>query len=137
LVHADIQLLWIGASAIAATYYLISKESGRMISAYYLATVGFWTYFLFAGWTGPATLLGSPIPVWIQSMGVITSLMMLVPVVVLVINFFGTLSYNRGFSGAWNNTTLRFVLVGIISFAISSALNILLNANIECFSSFY
>jgi len=56
--------------------------------------------------------------------GVITSLMMLVPVIILGINFFGTLSYNRGISGAWNNTTLRFVLVGIVSFAVSSVLNI-------------
>ena len=129
LVHSwfiqNIQLLWVGASAISATYYLISKESGRTISAYYLATVGFWTYFLFAGWTAPALLLGAPIPVWIQSVGVITSLMMLVPVIILGINFFGTLSYNRGFSGAWNNTTLRFILVGIVSFAVSSVLNIL------------
>jgi cytochrome c oxidase cbb3-type subunit 1 len=129
LIHSwffqNIQLLWIGSSAISATYYFLSKESGRTISAYYLATVGFWTYFLFAGWTAPASLLGGPIPVWIQSVGVITSLMMLVPIIILVINFFGTLSYNRGFAGAWNNTTLRFVLVGIVSFAASSLLNIL------------
>jgi len=128
LIHSwfiqNIQLLWIGASAISATYYFISKESGRTISAYYLATVGFWTYFLFAGWTAPASLLGGPIPVWIQSVGVTTALMMLVPVIILGINFFGTLSYNRGFASAWNNTTLRFVLVGIVSFAVSSALNI-------------
>ena len=129
LIHSwfiqNIQLLWIGSSAIAATYYLLSKESGRMISAYYLSTVGFWTYFLFAGWTAPATLLGGPIPVWIQSTGVTAMLMMLLPVIVLGINFFGTLSYNRGFSGAWNNTTLRFVLVGIVSFLLSSVLNII------------
>ena len=128
LIHSwfiqNIQLLWIGASAISATYYFISKESGRTISAYYLATVGFWTYFLFAGWTAPASLLGGPIPVWIQSVGVTTSLMMLVPVIILGINFFGTLSYSRGFAYAWNNTTLRFVLVGMVSFAVSSALNI-------------
>lgn len=129
LIHSwfmqNIQLLWIGSSAIAAAYYFISKESGRTIAAYYLATVGFWTYFLFAGWTGPSTLLGGPIPVWIQSVGVITSLMMLVPVIILGINFFGTLSYNRGFTGAWNNTTLRFILIGIVSFAFTSALNII------------
>ncbi len=129
LIHSwfiqNIQLLWIGASAIAATYYFISKESGRTISAYYLATVGFWTYFLFAGWTAPASLLGGPIPVWIQSVGVTTALMMLVPVIILGINFFGTLSYSRGFAYAWNNTTLRFVLVGMVSFVVSSALNIL------------
>lgn len=128
LIHSwfiqNIQLLWIGASAISATYYFISKESGRTISAYYLATVGFWTYFLFAGWTAPASLLGGPIPVWIQSVGVTTALMMLVPVIILGINFFGTLSYSRGFAYAWNNTTLRFVLVGMVSFVVSSALNI-------------
>lgn len=128
LIHSwfiqNIQLLWIGASAISATYYFISKESGRTISTYYLATVGFWTYFLFAGWTAPASLLGGPIPVWIQSVGVTTALMMLVPAIILGINFFGTLSYSRGFAYAWNNTTLRFVLVGMVSFAVSSALNI-------------
>lgn len=129
LIHSwfaqNIQLLWVGASAIGATYYFISKESGRTIAAYYLANVGFWTFFLFASWTGPATLLGGPFPVWIQSVGVITSLMLLVPLSIMTVNFWGTLSFNRGIIHAWNNTTLRFVLVGIVGFTAASILNLI------------
>ena len=128
LVHSwfyqNLILLWLGGSALSAVYYFIARESGRTISAYYLATIGFWTYFLFANWTGPATLLGSPIPVWIQSVGVIAALMMLVPTVITAINFFGTLAPRKGISQSWNNTTLRFVLVGATSFILVSLINV-------------
>ena len=128
LVHSwfyqNLILLWLGGSALSAIYYFIAKESGRTISAYYLAAVGFWTYFLFASWTGPATLLGGPIPVWLQSVGVVAALMMLVPTVILVVNFVGTLAPRNGIVQSWNNTTLRFVLVGVIGFTLSALLNI-------------
>ena len=128
LVHSwfyqNLILLWLGGSALSAIYYFIAKESGRTISAYYLATVGFWTYFLFASWTGPATLLGAPIPVWLQSVGVVAALMMLVPIVITAVNFFGTLAPRSGIAQSWNNTTLRFVLVGTVSFIVSALLSV-------------
>ncbi len=128
LVHSwfyqNLILLWLGGSALSAVYYFVAKESGRTISAYYLATVGFWTLFLFASWTGPATLLGGPIPVWLQSVGVVAALLMLVPTVITAVNIFGTLAPRNGIAQAWNNTTLRFVLVGAISFTLSALLNI-------------
>lgn len=132
LVHSwfyqNLILLWLGGSALSAVYYFIAKESGRTISAYYLATVGFWTYFLFASWTGPATLLGGPIPVWIQSVGVVAAIMMLVPIIITAINFFGTLAPRNGMMQSWNNTTLRFILVGAVSFIISGLLNVVFSS---------
>jgi cytochrome c oxidase cbb3-type subunit 1 len=119
LVHSwyyqNLHLLWFASSAIAAVYYFIPKESGRTVAAYYLSTIGFWTFFLFASWTGPATLLGSPLPLWVQSVGVVAALLMLIPFAILAIHFLGTLSWNRGISQSWNNTTLRFVLVAIFA----------------------
>ena len=88
----------------------------RPLAGYYLATVGFWTFFLFAGWTAPATLLGSPIPVWIQSVGVVAMVMSIVPIIITAINFHGTFAQNGGWANAWNSTSLRWVALGTISF---------------------
>lgn len=119
----NLLLLWLGASALAATYYFIPKVLGRPLHGYYLASVGFWTYFLFAGWTGPASLLGSPIPVWVQSAGVVAAVMLIVPVLITGINFHGTLSSQGGWSQAWNSTTLRFVAFGAVSFTLAGVLS--------------
>lgn len=120
--------LWLGASALAAIYYFLPKELGTTIRGYYLASIGFWTFFLFAGWTGPATLLGSPLPLWIQSTGVVAAVMLLIPLTVISINFFGTLGRDQGWSRAWNNTTLRFMAFGALSFTLATLLQIIFSA---------
>lgn len=108
--------LWLAASALGIAYYFIPKVLERPLAGYYLATVGFWTFFLFAGWTAPATLLGSPIPVWIQSVGVVAMVMSIVPIIITAINFHGTFAQNGGWANAWNSTSLRWVALGTISF---------------------
>lgn len=128
LVHSwflqNFLLLWLGASALAAAYYFIPKELGTTLNGYYLSTVGFWTLFLFAGWTGPASLLGSPLPLWVQSAGVVAAVMLLIPLAIVSVNFFGTLFRDSGWSRAWNNTTLRFVAFGVVSYALALALQV-------------
>ena len=85
--------------------------------------MAFWTFFLFAGWTGSASLLGSPIPLWVQSVGVVGAAMLLVPIIITAINFHGTLAVDGGWSRAWNSTTLRFVSFGAVAFTIAGFLN--------------
>ena len=122
LAHAwfvqNLLFLWFGASALAAAYYFVPKILGRPLGHYYLAPIGFWTLFLFTGLGAPAALLGGPIPIWLQSVGVVASVLGIVPVVVLAINFFSTLSVDGGWGRSWNSTTLRFVAVGIVSFLL-------------------
>jgi cytochrome c oxidase cbb3-type subunit 1 len=120
---SNLLLLWFGASALAAVYYFLPKVLGRTISAYYLAPVGFWTFFLFASWTGPAALIGAPVPLWLQSAGVVAAAMLVIPVIVTAINFHGTLSVEGGWTRAWNDTTLRFVSFGAVAFTLFGALN--------------
>ena len=120
---SNLLLLWFGASALAAVYYFLPKVLGRTISAYYLAPVGFWTFFLFASWTGPAALIGAPVPLWLQSTGVVAAAMLVIPVIITALNFHGTLSTEGGWSRAWNDTTLRFVSFGAVAFTLFGALN--------------
>jgi cytochrome c oxidase cbb3-type subunit I len=119
----NLMLLWLGASGLAAVYYFIPKVLGRPLHGYYLATVAFWTYFLFAGATAPSALLGSPIPVWVQSVGVVASVLMIIPIIITAINFHGSLFQRGGWAQAWNSTTLRFVAFGAVSFTLAGLLN--------------
>jgi len=132
LVHSwflqNFLLLWLGASALAAAYYFVPKELGTTLNGYYLTTVGFWTLFLFAGWTGPAALLGSPLPLWIQSTGVVASVMLLIPLCIVAINFVGTLARDAGWSRSWNSTTLRFVVFGVVAYMLALALQVVFSA---------
>jgi cytochrome c oxidase cbb3-type subunit 1 len=119
---ANLLQLWFGASALAAIYYFLPKVLERTLTGYYLAPVAFWTFFLFAGWTGPAALVGSPVPLWLQSTGVVAAAMMLIPVIIIAINVLGTLSSQGGWSRAWNDTTLRFVSFGAVAFTLAGVL---------------
>ncbi|MFM9000102.1 MAG: cbb3-type cytochrome c oxidase subunit I [Opitutia bacterium] len=117
-----VSLLWLGGSALGFGYYFVSKVLGRPLHAYYLASVAFWTYFLFAGWTAPASLIGSPVPLWIQSAGVVGSVMMLVPALLVALNLVGALSQDGGWSRAWNSTSLRFISIGVVAILASLVL---------------
>jgi cytochrome c oxidase cbb3-type subunit 1 len=119
---ANLLQLWFGASALAAIYYFLPKVLERTLTGYYLAPVAFWTFFLFAGWTGPAALVGSPVPLWLQSTGVVAAAMMLIPVIIIAINVHGTLSTQGGWARAWNDTTLRFVSFGAVAFTLGGLL---------------
>ena len=119
---ANLLQLWFGASALAAIYYFLPKVLERTLTGYYLAPVAFWTFFLFAGWTGPAALVGSPVPLGLQSTGVVAAAMMLIPVIIVAINVHGTLSSQGGWARAWNDTTLRFVSFGAVAFTLAGVL---------------
>lgn len=96
--------------ALAALYYLLPKELGRPVRGYYLASIAFWLVVSLGGWTGMATLVGSPVPVWIQSSGVIAAVMLIVPAIIAAINFHGTLA-QAGWSSATRSPVLGFVIV--------------------------
>ncbi len=119
---ANLLQLWFGASALAAIYYFLPKVLERTLTGYYLAPVAFWTFFLFAGWTGPAALVGSPVPLWLQSTGVVAAAMMIIPVIIVAINVHGTLFSQGGWARAWNDTTLRFVSFGAVAFTLAGVL---------------
>ena len=119
---ANLLQLWFGASALAAIYYFLPKVLERTLTGYYLAPVAFWTFFLFAGWTGPAALVGSPVPLWLQSTGVVAAAIMIIPVIIVAINVHGTLCSQGGWARAWNDTTLRFVSFGAVAFTLAGVL---------------
>lgn len=110
--------LWFTPIGLAAAYYFIPKVLGKAIHSYELSVIGFWTLALFYNWAGVHHLIGGPVPVWVQSAGIVGSLMMVIPVVVTAINHHFTVV--GSFSAVWNSPTLRFVVFGAVNYTITS-----------------
>lgn len=107
--------LFLAPVALASLYYIIPKETGQPIRGYYLATVAFWLFVTLHAWAGMAHLIGSPVPAWIQSTGVVAAVLLLVPVLITVINFHGTL--RQAPSGAVSRSpALRFAATAATAF---------------------
>lgn len=110
--------LWLTPMGLAASYYLIPKVLGRPIHSYYLSVLGFWSLALFYNWAGVHHLIGGPIPVWLQTAGIIGSVMMVIPVIVTAINLHLTaVDHPRE---VWRSPTLRFTVFGAMSYTLVS-----------------
>ncbi|MGE9295271.1 MAG: cbb3-type cytochrome c oxidase subunit I [Puniceicoccales bacterium] len=110
--------LWYTPVGLATIYYLMPKVLGRPIYSYYLSLLGFWSLALFYNWAGVHHLIGGPIPVWLQSAGIVASVMMVIPVVVTAINHHMTAVGNA--RAVWCSPTLRFIVFGAMSYTMAS-----------------
>jgi len=110
--------------ALAASYYIVPKVVGRPIFSYGVASVGFWSLALFAGWTGMNRYMGGPLPGWMPSVGSAASILLIIPALAVVYNQFQTLGNRSG----WANYSpaLRFSLFGSLAFLATTILGALL-----------
>ncbi len=117
--------LWFIPVALAAAYYFLPKILGKPISNYYLAALAFWWLVGTTAFAGGSRLIGAPVPVWIPTLGTVANFLLVVPVVIISLNLFGTLSGRyRVLSGS---VTLRFIFMSMLGFVLASALNFALS----------
>src|SRR5690606_20147132 len=74
----------------------------------------------FYNWNGVHHLIGGPIPLWVQSAGIVASVMMVIPVVVTAINHHMTVV--GSFRHVWASPTLRFIVFGAVNYTLTSLL---------------
>lgn len=114
--------LWLSSVGLGAIYYFIPKVSGRPVHSYHLASVGFWSFALLGGWTGMTKLIGGPLPAWLITTSIVASILMVIPVVTVMVNFVLTL---RGdYSLVYFSPTIRFVFFGAVAYAVANALGL-------------
>lgn len=116
--------LWFVPMALAAAYYFLPKLLGKPIRNYYLAGMAFWWVVVSSALAGGSRLIGAPVPVWIPTLGIVANMLLVVGVVVVVLNLFGTLSGSH--AAARNSLTLRFILISLVSFVLAAAMNLAL-----------
>lgn len=114
--------LWFVPVALAAIYYFLPKVLGKPVSNYYLAPMAFWWLVISTALAAGSRLIGSPVPVWIPTLGVVANMILLVAVVVIGINFFGTLSGRYG--DLKKSITLRFIFVSLLAFFVAFLFNL-------------
>ena len=115
--------LWLGCIGIAAAYYLIPKVINRPIYSYNLASIGFWSWIFLGGLTAMTRLNGGPVPAYLVTISIAASILLIIPIVTLTVNFARTMKGHTGMMAS--SPTLRFTFVGTIFFSIAAAHGVL------------
>ena len=111
--------LWFTPLGLAAAYYFIPKILGKPIHSYNLSLLGFWGLAFFYSQVGGHHLIGGPVPSWFVTIGIVQSVMMLIPVIAVAINQHMTVL--GSFRALFHSPTLRFIVLGAMMYTVASA----------------
>lgn len=110
--------LWFTTLGIATWYYAIPRIINRPLYSHLLSVISFFTIAFFYTGVGGHHLLQTPIPEWLKTIAVTTSVLMLVPVVTFVVNIGMTLR------GSWStfveHIPFRFIVAGFFMYFLVS-----------------
>ncbi len=116
---------WFTALALGVAFYIIPKVTGKPIHSYYLAYLGFWSFAFLAGWGGLQRYNGGPIPVWLVTLNIVATALMIIPVATIAVNHHLTIVGSHEMMHF--SPTLRFTVVGAMAFTGSSVTAIILS----------
>jgi cytochrome c oxidase cbb3-type subunit 1 len=106
------------AGFLGMMYYFVPKQAERPIYSYRLSIVHFWALISIYMWAGPHHLQYTSLPDWLQSLGMVFSLILLAPSWGGMINGIMTLS------GAWHklrtDPILKFMIVSLSFYGMST-----------------
>jgi len=106
------------AGFLGMMYYFIPKQAERPVYSYRLSIVHFWALIFTYMWAGPHHLHYTALPDWVQSVGMVFSLVLLAPSWGGMINGIMTLS------GAWHklrdDPILKFLIVSLSFYGMST-----------------
>jgi cytochrome c oxidase cbb3-type subunit 1 len=106
--------LWITPAGYVLIYYFLPASVKNPIYSHRLSLVGFWSLALFYPFVGIHHYLYSPIADWAETLSIITSMILIIPVWTVLQNFFGTMSGRwHTFSG---NLTAKFLIMGSLMY---------------------
>jgi cytochrome c oxidase cbb3-type subunit I len=110
--------MWFTLFTLGLLYYFIPQQINKPIYAYSLGILAFWTQIIFYTIIGTHHFIFAPIPWWLQTVGIVGSAGMIIPVIAATINFTMT------FKGQWHKVshsyTLPFFLVAVVYYFIVS-----------------
>ncbi|HAZ14488.1 MAG: hypothetical protein A2X86_00325 [Bdellovibrionales bacterium GWA2_49_15] len=75
---------------VAMAYYLIPKSLNTPLYSHKLSLVGFWVISFVYVWTGAHHMIHGPISYWLQTVAIICSWGLIIPVAAVITNFVGT-----------------------------------------------
>ncbi|MEO7264597.1 MAG: cbb3-type cytochrome c oxidase subunit I [Ferruginibacter sp.] len=110
--------MWFMLFSLGLVYYFLPQQLNKPIYSYSLGIMAFWAQILFYTVIGTHHFVFSSIPWWLQTVAIVGSVGMIIPVVA------GTANFLLTFNGSWykigSSYTLPFYLVGIIFYFTGS-----------------
>lgn len=110
--------MWFMTFTLGLIYYYLPSSLNKPIYSYSLGVLAFWTQMLFYTLIGTHHFIFSPLPWWLQTVAIVFSIGMFIPVVAGTTNFLMTMR------GSWSEITksyvLPFFLVGVIFYFVGS-----------------
>ncbi len=108
--------LWITPAGYVLIYYFLPISVKNPIYSHKLSMIGFWSLAFFYPFVGIHHYLFSPIADWAETLAIVSSMLLIIPVWTVLQNFFGTMI------GRWNtfssNLTAKFLIIGSIMYLI-------------------
>lgn len=108
--------LWITPAGYVLIYYFLPVSVQNPIYSHRLSLIGFWSLALFYPFVGIHHYLYSPIADWAETLAIITSMLLIVPVWTVLQNFFGTMI------GRWQafglNLPAKFLIMGSLMYLV-------------------
>ncbi len=118
---------WYGHNAVAffltagflgMMYYFVPRQAGRPLWSYRFSIVNFWALISVYMWAGSHHLIYTSLPDWVQTVGMVFSLVLLVPSWGSAANGLFT------FNGAWDklrtDPAVKFMVVSLVFYAAST-----------------
>ncbi len=96
--------MWFMFLNLGLMYYFLPQELNTPVYSYSLSVLAFWTQILFYTLIGTHHFIFSPIPWWMQTVAIIASVDMVVPVTA------GTLNFMMTMKGSWYKLKWSYVM---------------------------
>lgn len=110
--------MWFMMFVLGLVYYFLPQQLNKPIYSYSLGILAFWSQIFFYTTIGSHHFVFSAIPWWLQTIAIVGSVGMIIPVVS------GTTNFVLTFRGSWHKLsgsyTLPFFLIGIIFYFTGS-----------------
>ena len=113
--------LWLTPAGLAMIYYFLPTSTKNPLYSHRLSLLGFWTLALFYPFVGIHHYLYSPIPHWNQALAIVTSMLLIIPVWAVIVNWFGTVSGRWGtvLGGVDSDSyAAKFLLLGAVYYLL-------------------
>jgi cytochrome c oxidase cbb3-type subunit 1 len=108
--------LWITPAGYVLIYFFLPASVRAPIYSHRLSLIGFWSLAFFYPFVGIHHYLYSPIADWAETIAIVSSMMLIVPVWTVLQNFFGTMTGRWRDLGA--NLPAKFLIVGAVLYLI-------------------
>ncbi|MDA8773819.1 cbb3-type cytochrome c oxidase subunit I [Chlamydiia bacterium] len=103
---------------LGTAYYILPRVLQKPLYSHSLSMLGFWTLAFVYTWVGSHHIIHGPVVQWLQTLSIVFSMWLIIPVLSVVMNLFLTMK------GAWltrmNDVRVKLIMFGTLLYLVVS-----------------